>query len=240
MTEAWNSRTETLLGPETVARLGALRVLVVGVGGVGGYAAEMLARTGVRHLTLVDADDVAVSNLNRQIIATRDALGLPKVELLAHRFRDINPDIDVRPLQMYVDTENIGSLLDEGYDYVIDAIDTVAPKLALIRRCLENDIPVISSMGAGGRVDPTKVVYCDIRDTRDDGLARVVRQRLRKAGVNKPLTVVASREVPRRYSLIPIDDPNKKSSFGTIASIPAIFGIYLANHVILQCLKSEI
>lgn len=230
--EVWNSRTLTLLGEEAVGRLARARVLVAGVGGVGGYAAEMLARSGVGHLTLVDADNVAVSNINRQIIATSYAVGESKVWLFADRFRAINPEIDVRPIQEYLDADNIPALLDREFDYVIDAIDTVAPKMTLILECLRRGIPIISSMGAGGRLDPSKVGYFDISETRDDGLARVVRQRLRKAGIRRGLTVVASTERPERHSVIPLDERNKRSSFGTIATIPAMFGIFLSSKVI--------
>ena len=230
--EVWNSRTLTLLGEEAVGRLARARVLVAGVGGVGGYAAEMLARSGVGHLTLVDADNVAVSNINRQIIATSDAVGESKVWLFADRFRAINPEIDVRPIQEYLDADNIPGLLDTKFDYVIDAIDTVSPKMTLIQECLRRGIPIISSMGAGGRLDPSKVGYFDISETRDDGLARVVRQRLRKAGIRRGLTVVASTERPERHSVIPLDERNKRSSFGTIATIPAMFGIFLSSKVI--------
>ena len=230
--EVWNSRTLTLLGEEAVGRLARARVLVAGVGGVGGYAAEMLARSGVGHLTLVDADNVAVSNINRQIIATSDAVGESKVWLFADRFRAINPEIDVRPIQEYLDADNIPALLDREFDYVIDAIDTVSPKMTLIQECLRRGIPIISSMGAGGRLDPSKVGYFDISETRDDGLARVVRQRLRKAGIRRGLTVVASTERPERLSVIPLDERNKRSSFGTIATIPAMFGIFLSSKVI--------
>lgn len=232
-TELWDSRTRTLLGDEAMARLASARVLVAGVGGVGGYAAEMLARSGVGHLTIIDADNVAVSNINRQLIAASDTIGQSKVALFARRFTAINPDIEVVPLQQFISPDNVEFLLAAGYDYVIDAIDTVAPKMALITHCLRNHIPVISSMGAGGRTDPTKAGYFDISQTREDGLARTVRQRLRKAGISKGLKVVASTEAPHRNAIIELNETNKRSSFGTLASIPAIFGILLANHVIL-------
>ena len=226
------SRIQLLVGKPAIDTLHGSRVAVFGVGGVGGYVVEVLARSGVGHLTLVDADNVAVSNINRQIIATSDAVGESKVWLFADRFRAINPEIDVRPIQEYLDADNIPGLLDTKFDYVIDAIDTVSPKMTLIQECLRCGIPIISSMGAGGRLDPSKVGYFDISETRDDGLARVVRQRLRKAGIRRGLTVVASTERPERHSVIPLDERNKRSSFGTIATIPAMFGIFLSSKVI--------
>lgn len=232
--EHWYNRTETLLGQEALSRLAGSRVLVAGVGGVGGYAAEMLVRTGVGHITIIDADNVAISNINRQLIALQSSVGESKVELFAHRFRDINPEIETEARQQYISPENVPALLAEDYDYVVDAIDTVAPKMALILHCLTHRIPIISSMGAGGRIDPTRVGYFDISETREDGLARVVRQRLRKEGIRHGLEVVASTEAPRRRSVMELNEPNKRSSFGTIASIPAIFGIFLANKVITK------
>ena len=231
--ENWNDRTLRLLGEEGVARLRNASVLVVGVGGVGGYAAEMLARSGVGHLSLIDADCVAESNINRQLIATQSTVGIPKVLLFTERFHDINPEARIDSRMEFLSESNLESLFrDKDYDYVIDAIDTVAPKTALITHCLTHRIPIISSMGAGGRVDPTKVGYFDLWDTREDGLARAVRQKLKAQGLRRPLKVVASTEKPMSHSLIHIEAMNKRSSFGTLATIPAIFGIYLANHVI--------
>ena len=232
MSECWDARTRLLLGDDAVSRLALARVFVAGVGGVGGYAAEMLARSGVGNLTLVDADSVSVTNLNRQLIALRSDLGKPKVELFAERFREINPDINILPVCDFITPDNVGEMLEAGYDYVIDAIDTVVPKVALISHCLRNRIPVISSMGAGGRVDPTKIGYSDLWETREDGLARAVRQRLKKTGLRRPLRVVSSTEAPRAASVKELDERNKRSSYGTISPIPSMFGILLASHVI--------
>lgn len=232
-TEAWNNRTVRLLGTDRAEILAHSSVLVVGLGGVGGYAAEMLVRTGVGILTLVDADNVAESNINRQLIALRRNIGESKTLLFAERFHEINPEAHINTLRIYVEPANIaGIFLERHYDYVIDAIDTVAPKTALISHCQRNRIPVISSMGAGGRVDVTKIGYFDLWETREDGLARAVRQRLKREGLRRPLRVVASVEKPVSHSLLELDHANKRSSYGTIAPIPAIFGIYLANHVI--------
>lgn len=231
--ENWDNRTRRLLGEDRADRLATASVLVVGVGGVGGYAAEMLARTGVGKLTLIDADNVAGSNINRQLIATTSTVGQPKVILFAERFHDINPEARINVRIEFLTPENISSLFEgETFDYVIDAIDTVAPKTALLEHCLTHNIPVISSMGAGGRVDPSRIGYFDIWDTRDDGLAKAVRRRLKADGIRKRLKVVASTEKPSSHSLIAVEAVNKRTSYGTIATIPAIFGIYLANHVI--------
>ncbi len=232
MEERWNDRTRLLLGESAAARLAAARVFIAGIGGVGGYAAEMLARSGVGHLTLVDADCVSVTNLNRQIIAVIPDIGKPKTDLFERRFLDINPEISVTPLREFISPDNVADMLSEGFDYVIDAIDTVAPKVALIAHCLREKIPVISSMGAGGRVDPTKAGYFDLWETREDGLARAVRQRLKKMGLRRRLDVVASSEAPRSGAVIELDERNKRSSYGTIATIPSVFGILLAAKVI--------
>lgn len=236
-TEQWDDRTRTLIGGDACRRLAEARVLVVGVGGVGGYAAEMLARSGVGHLTLIDADDVAPTNLNRQLIALRSTLGQPKTDLFARRFKDINSGVDVEPLRIFLTPENVDEILDRGFDYVVDAIDTVAPKTSLIAGCLRRGIRIISSMGAGGRLDPTKVGYADLWSTTEDGLARAVRQRLKKMGLRRPLKVVASSEAPRRRSVIDLDLPNKRSSYGTLPTIPSLFGIYLASHVIQKLIN---
>lgn len=232
--ELWDNRSLRLLGAARMERLRNSHVLVAGLGGVGGYAAEMLARTGVGMLTLIDADNVAESNLNRQLIALRSNIGMPKALLFAERFHDINPALSISTHMEYITPDNVESFLKPRKpDFVIDAIDTVAPKAALISYCQTSGIPIISSMGAGGRIDPTKIVYTDLWSTRDDGLAKAVRARLKKLGVKLPLHVVASTEPAQSHSLIPIEGGiNKKSSYGTIATIPSIFGIMLASHVI--------
>lgn len=230
--ERWDDRTRRLLGDEACDRLAGASVLIVGVGGVGGYAAEMLARAGVGHLTLIDADRVAPSNINRQLIATNGTVGESKTILFAKRFHEINPAARIDALQMYLEPDRVDELLDEPFDFVLDCIDTVAPKVSLISHCLRRRIPIISSMGAGGRTDPTKVGYRDIWSTRDDGLARAVRQRLKKAGLHGRLTTVCSSEVPNHNSIIEVEGEHKRSSFGTLATIPAMFGIYMAAHVI--------
>ena len=227
----WDERTRRLLGDDAADALSRARVLVVGVGGVGGYAVEMLVRSGVGHVTAVDADAVDVTNLNRQIIATRDTVGVSKTAVMAQRARSINPEVDFVTLQTSVTPDNAAERLPPGYDYVLDCIDTVAPKVALLADCLANRVRVISSMGAGGRTDPSQVVYCDLWETRDDGLARAVRQRLKRMGLRRRLPVVASTERPHTASLIEVDTAYKRTSYGTVAPLPATFGIFMAAKV---------
>lgn len=230
--EHWDDRTIRLIGREAAERLAGARVLIVGVGGVGGYAAEMLARSGVGHLTLVDSDEIAPSNLNRQIIATRSSLGMKKVLAFAERIHEINAEAEVEAICDFITPDNAAPLLDLGFDFVLDAIDTVAPKTALIAECMKRGIPIISSMGAGGRLDPSRCRIGDIWDTREDGLARAVRQRLKRMGLRRKLTVVCSDESPHTSSLIMLEITNKRSSYGTLATIPSIFGILMASHAI--------
>ena len=233
------SRTELLLGREGVERLARAHVAVFGLGGVGGYAAEALVRSGVGALDLIDSDRVSLTNLNRQILATHRTLGQYKADAARERALEINPEARVTARRVFYGPDTAGDFDFSQYDYVIDAIDTVAPKVALLIHCLRCGIGVISSMGAGGRTDPTRVRYLDISETRDDGLARAVRQRLRKAGMTHPLTVVASSEPPHSASVIRLDERNKRSSFGTTAAVPATFGICLANFVVMRIACAE-
>lgn len=239
MTEArWDDRSRRLLGEEAYARLRAARVLVAGVGGVGGYAAEMLVRSGVGDITLVDSDAVDITNLNRQITATLPELGQPKTAVMARRAAAVNPELRVTALQTAITPGNVPEILDRGFDYVLDCIDTVAPKVELLAECLRRRRPVVSSMGAGGRLDPSRVIYTDLWKTENDGLARAVRTRLRRLGLRRPLPVVASTEPPCSRSLIAVEADFKRSSYGTLAAVPATFGIFMAAHVIrkITCL----
>ncbi len=226
-------RTQLLIGEEGVKRLSEARVLVVGVGGVGAYAAEMICRAGVGHITLVDSDTVKLSNINRQLPALHSTIGKYKVDLLAERFKDINPDAAITALNLFLDDTNMERIMASGYDYVIDAIDSITPKVHLIEYCLKNKISIISSMGAGGRTDPSKVQIADISKTYQCTLARTVRERLKKDGITKGLKVVFSSEAVRKESVIEVKDEKcKRSTTGTISYIPAVFGCYLASEVI--------
>ena len=225
-------------------RLQEAHVLIVGVGGVGAYAAEMLCRAGVGEMTIVDADTVQPSNINRQLPATHSTIGRPKVEVLVERFRDINPDIRLHALPMYLKEEEVASLLDGTlncqlsivncqFNIIVDAIDTIAPKCALIVEAMRRGIPIVSSMGAGAKSDITQIRFADLWDTYHCGLAKAVRTRLKKAGIRKSLPVVFSTEQADRRAVITVDDErNKKSTAGTISYMPAVFGCYLAEYVI--------
>ncbi|HIZ91249.1 MAG TPA: tRNA threonylcarbamoyladenosine dehydratase [Candidatus Bacteroides merdavium] len=232
--EDWKQRTRLLLGEEKSERLRQAHVLVVGVGGVGAYAAEMLCRAGVGRLTLVDADTVQLTNINRQLPALHSTLGQPKVEVLAARFRDINPEVELTVLPVFLKDENIPQLLDAArYDFVVDAIDTLAPKCHLIAEALRRRIKIVSSMGAGAKSDITQIRFADIWDTYHCGLSKAVRKRLQKMGIRHKLPVVFSTEqADSKAVLLTDDEQNKKSTCGTVSYMPAVFGCYLAEYVI--------
>lgn len=232
--EDWKQRTRLLLGEEKSERLRQAHVLVVGVGGVGAYAAEMLCRAGVGRLTLVDADTVQPTNINRQLPALHSTLGQLKVEVLAARFRDINPEVELTVLPVFLKDENIPQLLDAArYDFVVDAIDTLAPKCYLIAEALRRRIKIVSSMGAGAKSDITQIRFADIWDTYHCGLSKAVRKRLQKMGIRHKLPVVFSTEqADPKAVLLTDDEQNKKSTCGTVSYMPAVFGCYLAEYVI--------
>ena len=232
--EDWKQRTRLLLGEEKSERLRQAHVLVVGVGGVGAYAAEMLCRAGVGRLTLVDADTVQPTNINRQLPALHSTLGQPKVEVLAARFRDINPEVELTVLPVFLKDENIPQLLDAArYDFVVDAIDTLAPKCHLIAEALRRRIKIVSSMGAGAKSDITQIRFADIWDTYHCGLSKAVRKRLQKMGIRHKLPVVFSTEqADPKAVLLTAAAQNKKSTCGTVSYMPAVFGCYLAEYVI--------
>jgi tRNA A37 threonylcarbamoyladenosine dehydratase len=230
-------RTELLLGEEKLSKLQAAHVLIVGLGGVGAYAAEMIARAGVGELTLADADRVGESNINRQLIALHSTIGRSKVELVAERLRDINPSIKLHTMEQFIKDEATYTLLDAArYDYVVDAIDTLSPKLALIAASLERGYPLVSSMGAGAKTDPTLMEIKDISKTHHCPLAHMLRKRLHKIGIRKGFRAVFSPEPIREGAMILCEEQNKKSNMGTISYLPALFGIGCASVVIRDLL----
>jgi tRNA A37 threonylcarbamoyladenosine dehydratase len=208
-------------------------VLVVGLGGVGAYAAEMIARAGVGRMTIADADVVSESNINRQLIALHSTVGRHKTEVMAERLHDINPNIKLTIVSRFIKDDETDALLDsDKFDYVVDAIDTLSPKLALIKGALDREIPLVSSMGAGAKTDPAKMEICDIAKTHHCPLAHMLRKRLHKIGIRKGFTAVFSPEPVREGAMILCEEQNKKSNMGTISYIPAVFGIGCASVVI--------
>lgn len=229
----WLERTDLLLGGEKLGLLKNARVLVVGLGGVGAYAAEMIARAGVGRMTIADADVVNVTNINRQLVALHSTIGRSKADVLAERLRDINPGIELTVVNKYIKDEETYILLDAArYDYVVDAIDTLSPKLALIAAALERGLPIVSSMGAGAKTDPTKLEIADISKTHHCPLAHMLRKRLHKAGVRSGFKAVFSAEPVREGATILCEEQNKKSNTGTISYLPALFGIGCASVVV--------
>ena len=228
---AWTDRTEMLLGTEGLKKLSDAHVTVVGAGGVGGYAVEMLVRAGLGHLTVIDCDDVGESNLNRQILALHSTIGSPKVEVLRDRMLDINPGLDIEIVEEYLTEENVPSLIGAP-GFVLDAIDTLSPKIALIQYCLAKGIPMVSSMGSGAKLDATKIQVADISKTYQCPLAHMLRKRLHKLGIREGFLAVFSPELPRTESVVLEESRNKKSQVGTISYVPAVFGCVCAQALI--------
>jgi len=230
----WLARTELLLGKEKLSRLAGADVFVDGLGGVGAYAAEMLVRAGVGNLTIADGDVVIASNKNRQLIALDSTLGKPKAELLEDRLLDINPGLNLTVYHEFLRDERLNGILAKGgFDYVVDAIDTLSPKIFLIYGALKNNLPVVSSMGAGGKLDPMQIQVADVSVSYNCRLAYILRKRLRKLGVSNGFKVVFSTEqVPKETIVLTHGEQNKKSNVGTISYMPAVFGCYCAFVVI--------
>lgn len=237
--EAWKERTELLVGAEGLARLFESSVAVIGLGGVGAYAAEMLCRAGVGHLILLDSDVVSESNKNRQLIALDSTIGKPKSAVLAERLKDINPDVRLTLINCYLEEGGIQQLLGEHkVDFLVDAIDTLAPKIALIKYCVESGIPHVSSMGAGAKFDATAVRLADLSKSYNCPLAYILRKKLRKVGISKGFKVVFSEELPRREAIVAVEERNKKSNVGTISYLPAVFGCVCAQAAVEHLLKA--
>ncbi len=237
MIPAWMERTSLLLGEEKLERLQQAHVLVVGLGGVGAYAAEMLVRAGIGRMTIADADVVSLSNINRQLVALHSTIGRLKADILAERLRDIAPDLQLTVVAKYIHDEETDTLLDAApYDYVVDAIDTLSPKLALIKGTLDRGYAVVSSMGAGAKTDPTQMEIADIAKTHHCPLAHMLRKRLHKIGIRSGFQAVFSPEPIREGAMIVCEEENKKSNVGTISYLPALFGIGCASVVIRDLL----
>lgn len=239
----WLEREVMLAGEEAVKRLSDSTVAVVGVGGVGGYAVEMVVRAGVGRVIIADSDLVSESNKNRQIVALSSTVGRPKVEVLKERLLDINPLLEVVTISEYLTPDNIQLKLesaarDHKVDFLIDAIDTLSPKLSLITYCLKVGIPIVSSMGSGAKWDISKVRIADISKSFNCPLAYIVRKKLRKVGIEKGFKVVFSEELPQRSAIVETEgEQNKKSQVGTISYIPPVFGCACAQAAIESILE---
>ena len=236
--EDFRERTVLQVGEEGMALLSSSRVAVIGLGGVGAMAAEMIARAGVGNIIVADSDVYSITNKNRQIAAFDSTIGRKKTEVIRQRLLDINPDINVTVIDEYLTEENIPSLIPEA-DYVIDAIDTMSPKIVLIKHCMDHKIPLVSSMGAGAKWDATKVRLADISKSFNCPLAYMLRKRLRKVGISKGFKAVFSEELPIREAIVPFEERNHKSRTGTISYMPAVFGCVCAQAAVKSILKLE-
>ncbi|KUY15679.1 tRNA threonylcarbamoyladenosine dehydratase [Elizabethkingia miricola] len=242
MVDIWLERTELLIKEAGIEKLKKSNILIVGMGGVGSFAAEFIARSGVGNLTIVDGDVIDITNINRQLPALHSTVGDDKVELMARRILDINPELNLTRINEFLNPERMEEVIQAGnFDYILDCIDSVSPKLALIKAAKKNKIKIVSCMGAGGKLDPSKVMVRDISKTRNCFLAKQVRKRLKKEGINKGFRCVFSTEIQREDSLKMTDGSNyKKSFYGTISYMPAIFGLYAASEVIRYLIQDKI
>ena len=233
--EKWQERAGLLFKEKGIEKLAQSRVLVVGLGGVGSYAAEFLARAGVGHMTIVDGDVVDITNINRQLPALHSTVGLPKVELMGARLLDINPKLDLVMVKEFLSPERAYELVTTDFDYVLDCIDSITPKLNLIQAAYHKKVRIISNMGAGGKMEASKVQVKDISKTKYCPLAKTIRKRLRKEGINKGVKVVYSYERPDVSSVKMTDGTNfKKSFYGTNSWMPCLFGLHAAETVIRE------
>ena len=234
----WLSRTKLLIGEDSLVQLTTKHVMVVGMGGVGSFAAEFIARSGIGQMTIIDGDVVDPSNRNRQLPALATTHGQPKVQIMAERLQAINPEIKLNVVQSFVNPEMVKEQLEHKPDYIIDAIDSITPKLTFIHSAYQSGIPLVSSMGAGAKVDPTQLQVVDISKTYNCPFAQQIRKGLRKLGIKKGIKAVFSPEEPIRESLMLTDGTNfKKSAYGTISYMPATFGAVTASVAIRDLMR---
>lgn len=237
----WMSRTQLMLGDDAMEQIMSKNVLVIGLGGVGAICAEMIVRAGVGSITIVDNDKVDASNINRQIQALQSSVDLPKAQVLSKRLFDINPNLNLTVHEMYIKEEITTNLLESAnWDYVVDCIDTLSCKVFLIKKCIDMKLPIVSSMGAGGKLDPSQIIVTDISKTYVCNLARYVRKRLQALGVKKGLKVVFSPEKADQEKIIVTEKAfPKKSIIGTMSYMPAIFGCTVASVVIRDLITNH-
>jgi tRNA A37 threonylcarbamoyladenosine dehydratase len=235
---SWLSRTKLLIGEEKLMALTRKHVMVVGLGGVGSYAAEFIARSGVGKMTIIDGDVVDPTNRNRQLPALATNHGEPKAKIMEDRLLSINPELELHTIQSFVEPEMVNEQLLRRPDYIIDAIDSITPKITFIRMAYDRKIPMVSSMGAGAKLDPTRLQVVDISKTYNCPFAQQIRKQLKKHNIRRGLKVVFSPEEPIKESLMLTDGKNyKKSAYGTISYLPAVFGAVAASVVIRDLMK---
>lgn len=237
---SWLSRTELLIGKDKLQKLVNSHVLVVGMGGVGSFAAEFICRSGVGAMTIVDGDVVDPSNRNRQLPALATTHGQSKADLMAERLLAINPELELKVIKAFIRPEAVAEMMAPDYDYVVDAIDSVSPKLTLIRAAYARNLRLVSSMGAGAKLDPTRLQVTDISKTYNCPFAQHIRKQLKKDGIRNGIKVVFSPEEPIKESLMYTDGSNfKKSAYGTISYLPATFGATAASVVIRDLMEQD-
>ncbi|KQS53429.1 MULTISPECIES: tRNA threonylcarbamoyladenosine dehydratase [Flavobacterium] len=236
----WTERAELLFKKEGLEKLKNSNVLIVGVGGVGSFAAEFIARAGVGKMTIVDGDVVDITNINRQLPALHSTVGKPKIDVVGDRLMDINPELQLTRIKEFLSPERAFEIVTDEFDYVMDCIDSITPKLNLIIASKRKKIKIVSSMGAGGKMEAGKVKVTDISKTKNCYLAKAVKRRLKEAGIDKGVKAVYSYEIQDPNSLRMTDGSNfKKSFYGTNSYMPGLFGLHAAETVIRYLLKKE-
>ncbi len=233
MNPNWLERTELLIKKEGIKKLQNSTVLVVGLGGVGSFAVEFLVRAGIGNITIVDGDTIDITNINRQLPATTSTIGKDKTDIVAKRLLDINPKLNLTVIHTFLSPNDAFEIVDKKYDYVLDCIDSIQPKIQLLIAAKRKKVKIISAMGAGGKSDPSKIMVRDISKTRDCTLARVIKKELKKHKIHKGIRCVFSTEIQDKDSVYITDGSNfKRSFYGTISYMPALFGLYAAAEVI--------
>ena len=236
----WTERAELLFKKEGLEKLKNANVLIVGVGGVGSFAAEFIARAGIGKMTIVDGDVVDITNINRQLPALHSTVGQPKIDIVGNRLLDINPDLQLTKIKEFLSPERAFEIVSNEYDFVMDCIDSVTPKLNLIIAAKRKKVKIISSMGAGGKMEAAKVKVADISNTQNCFLAKAIKKRLKEVKIDKGVKVVYSSEIQDENSLKTTDGKNyKKSFYGTNSYMPGLFGLYAAEFVIRHILSKE-
>ena len=236
----WTERAELLFKKDGLEKLKNANILIVGIGGVGSFAAEFIARAGVGKMTIVDGDTVDITNINRQLPALHSTVGVPKVDVVGNRLMDINPELQLTKMQEFLSPERAFEVVSEDFDYVLDCIDSITPKLNLIIAAKRKRVKIISSMGAGGKMEASKVKVADISNTENCFLAKAIKKRLKEVKIDKGVKVVFSSEIQDENSLKTTDGSNyKKSFYGTNSYMPGLFGLYAAETVIRYILAKQ-